>query len=203
MTELIKTASKIGFPAKPDEPLALEQRREMVRKARSAKLYEPLGEHVNSSNVERLEPLLNILSDTSAQTRRRVHKMIEILLEPGAYVLSFRDLCTKMDVTYNNWWRTVAQYPAIWRFVNAIVIGTTDLEFEGRVHGAVAQRAIDGGHQDSRLYLELTKKLSRTGSKGGGGNTIIFIQDTMSRAEYSPKGSGPSTLDLEIVDAEP
>jgi hypothetical protein len=97
---------------------------------------------------------------------------------------------------------TSRRYPAIWKFINLIVILTADLTHESRVHSAVADSAINGGHQDRRLYLELTKRITRAGvvSKAGGVN-IVFLQDSMQRPEVRVGGGKAIvTIDSELTE---
>ena len=163
--------------------------------------WDPITFFLNADNAQLAAPILKEMHKTEAKTRRLVKTVIDYFLEgPENFAKSESKMCSELNIPYYNWYSQSRRCPAIWRFINLVVVGTANLVGEGRAHMAALNNALQGGHQDLRLWFELTKKISRAGAVGkAGGVNIIFVQDSMQR----PEGSGQGDTTIITLDSTP
>lgn len=165
--------------------VASEREAEELLTKYSAQAYLPFSKYLNDHNVALAASLLDQMLPLKLEGRQAVCRVCDVLLtDNDAWALSIKSLCKRAELDERTWRSYAHRYPAIWQFINLVVVRTTDLTHEGRVHMAAADAALHGGHQDRRLYLELTNKISRSGGqRSSAGVNIIFVQDTMDRPE--------------------
>ena len=155
-----------------------------------------LTELVTPTNVDKAAPFLRSLCNSGQEIWLRLRSVIDYLSITENLYKSERAMCLELNINYNTWYGW-SRGRSAWKFINLILIGSTDDEYEGRVHRVVADSAINGSHQDRRLYLELTKKITRAGGKSNqAGVNVIFIQDSMTRPEIAER----STIDVSLDD---
>lgn len=191
--ELIKHLERNPpLPASQDsETLDEPQRLELVEKWRANLDIRPLDRYLNPDNIVQANQMLPYLTEIAPKTRGHVDRMIEFLFEgPENYRKSFKAICECLEISYVSFWKSCHQRPSILRFINLIVSGTAALQASGRIDMATTQAAIDGQHQDRRLYYELQGRLKGAQRKDGGAVKIVFQQNMLARP--SAEGSEAS-----------
>lgn len=143
---------------------------------------EPINQYLNLDNIAELAPILPLLLRTQPKTRRTMHAVLAFYAQdPGNVALSTRAMCAKLGLDYVNWWRLTNVRPEIMKFINHVLVSTAQ-SYRGRVHVAAAEAGVTGGHQDRRLFFELTGDLKRGGGREGGGNiTVVIKNDVITR----------------------
>ena len=143
----------------------------------------PFHLYINANNVKQLKPYLPELLTLTKKRRQEAVEVLEFYIADSQHVkLSIPKMCEAVGINYASFHGICKEKPAIWKFINILLIEDTREKYDGRVESAVADSALHGNHQDRRLYLELTGKVQRGGgARQPGGVNIVFVQDAMSR----------------------
>jgi len=127
-----------------------------------------------------------------AETRAAALKIVQFVLEEGGWRYSNAEICRRIGIPYLR----ICTLRITWMywvtFLN-LLQSTQLYSGVGRVDLATLDRAVDGGHQDRRLYYERVGLLKQKEVSRGG--AIIFLNDNISRPQ-------PKVLDAEVVESE-
>jgi hypothetical protein len=161
--------------------------------------YEDINHYFDPRDAANLMPILGGYKRLDAPARALMRSVIEFYLSDLGYKSGVVSMCRSLNIDkFVFEQRVVKQWPEFWPFVS-LLISRKIQNSKHRVDSATLEAAVNGSHQDRRLFYEVFGDLKREESRGSG-TTLIFVNDAMHRPVVERGASEATIVDVTKVE---
>jgi len=136
--------------------------------------------------------------DTSPKGRAIAEKLIDFYMSDVGFKSGVHSALRQLDIAkcdYDEY--LIRKWLSFWPFVTMLIARKVH-NSKHRVDSATLEAAINGSHQDRRLFYEVFGGLKKDEGRGGS-TTLIFINDNMHRPQFESEARKAAAVLIERV----
>lgn len=168
-----------------------EKAREALNRIHADYDLDPLNTLVSLDIAQECERYLQGARSLSLQSRQRAEKIAQFLMNVENKCKSQCAMLNELSIPVSEFRLIERTWAGFWPFVTLISTTYILAANHARIVQSTIDSAVNGTHQDRRLYYEAFRGLRARGEAGGGQKVVVFINDSVRRPERR--------VDVEVV----